>query len=216
MGADGVIHGKRIKAYVETSTVGITVVRELAAQLSGAGIALVDAPVSGGPRGAEAGTLVSLVAAQAAAWNLVREAVATYSGESVMVGGEPGLGQACKLVNNAISMAALAVACEATVVGVKAGLDLEKLLYAINRSSGRSDVTEKKSPVAIVPKTFAYGASMDTASKDTALFTCDAAALGVPVGLSLAVADFWKEAAARGGTRDFTELFLDFEGRARA
>ena len=51
MGADGVIHGKRIKAYVETSTVGITVVRELAAQLSGAGIALVDAP-SAADRGA--------------------------------------------------------------------------------------------------------------------------------------------------------------------
>ena len=85
-----------------------------------------------------------MVAAQAAACNVMREAVATYSGEPAMVGGEPGLSQACKLVNNAISMAALAVACEATVVGVKAGLDLEKLLYAINRSSGRSDVTETK------------------------------------------------------------------------
>lgn len=214
IGVDGAIHGARIKVYVETSTVGITVVRELAQALSAAGIALVDAPVSGGPRGADAGTLFSMVGAKSGAWNLVHDLVAAYSAQSIIVGEEPGLGQACKLVNNAISMAALAVTCETTVVGIKAGLDLKTMIAAINRSSGRSEVTEKKFPVSVIPRTFDYGASMDTASKDTELFVQEAAALGVPAELSFAVASVWKNAAAHGQSRDFTELFQDFEQRA--
>ncbi len=210
-GSRGVVHGSRIRCYVEGSTIGIAAVRALAGVLQERGIALVDAPVSGGPRGAEAGTLLVIASAADAAWSAAEPLLRHYAGQCLRVGAEPGLAQACKLVNNAMNMAALATACEAAAAGVAAGLDLATLVDAVNRGTGRSAATETKFPAAIVPRTFDYGASMAVAAKDTLLFCEEAEALGLPVPLARSVAAAWERASEAGPQRDFTELFLDYE-----
>ena len=180
-------------------------------QLQTQGILMVDAPVSGGPRGAGDGGLTSMVAGTPEAWMSAEAAVAAYSDTVFQVGDEAGLAQVCKLVNNAISLSSLAIACEATAYGAHAGLDLSTLIDVINVSSGRCDATVKKFPQSIVTRRFDYGASMEVARKDLALFVAEAQALGSALECTPAIADLWRNAAARGSARDFTELYKQFE-----
>ena len=149
--------GQCLKVVVETSTVGPATVRSVAALLAAQGVELVDAPVSGGPRGAAAGTLSVMHAASPTAMARVRPLLEAIAGKRFDVGAVPGLAQVCKLVNNAISAAGMVAACEATVVGIKAGLDADTLLAAINAGSGRNAATIDKFPAAILPGSFDYG-----------------------------------------------------------
>lgn len=210
-GPQGVIHGERITCYVEGSTVGIAAMRSFHTRLAARGIGLADAPVSGGPRGAQEGRLLVMTAADDGVWAMLAPVLHAFARHSVRVGTQPGLAQACKLVNNAMGMAALATACEAAAVGVAAGMELGALIEAVNLGTGRSAATETKFPASIIPRSFDYGASMAIAAKDTQLFCAEAQALGLDVPLAQSVAQAWAQAAAQGGQRDFTELYLDYE-----
>ncbi|RYZ01160.1 MAG: NAD(P)-dependent oxidoreductase, partial [Comamonadaceae bacterium] len=97
--------GSAVRVVVETSTVGPGCVRDMAAALAARGIAVVDAPVSGGPKGAAAGTLSVMHAGAPDDVALVLPQLAAIAGKRFDVGAEPGLAQVCKLVNNAISAA---------------------------------------------------------------------------------------------------------------
>src|SRR3546814_10099250 len=142
---------------------------------------MVDAPVSGGPRAAAQGTLTSMIAAQPETWRETEDIVGAYSGRTFLVGAEPGLAQACKLVNNAMSLATLAIACETAVFGVALGLDANTMIDVINVSSGRSAATRDKFPKSILTRSFDYGPSVRTAAQDLALIVPEATALGVDV-----------------------------------
>jgi 3-hydroxyisobutyrate dehydrogenase-like beta-hydroxyacid dehydrogenase len=131
-GPNGLAGGSALKVLVETSTVGPAAIRDLVALMAGRNVAVVDAPVSGGPRGAQAGTLSLMHAASKNALAQVLPQLAALAAHRFDVGTEPGLAQVCKLVNNAISAAGMVAACEAAVLGVKAGLDAGTMLAAIN------------------------------------------------------------------------------------
>lgn len=211
-GENGVIHGSAIRYYIEASTIGIQTCRTIAQAMETRNIHLIDAPISGGPKGAAAGTLSSMVACPPFVWNTVSQVVASYCGKTFFVGETAGLAQACKLVNNAMSLTALALACETTVLGVAAGLDAHTMIDVINASSGRSTVTTDKFPASVLPRTFDYGASINTAAKDLELFLTEAKALGMRTDGTRAVAKLWQEAVADGqGEMDFTSLIQRFE-----
>ncbi len=97
--------------------------RLLLRTLAPAGIAAVDAPVSGGVKGAAAGTLTLMMSGPAAAAARVKPLLEVF-GKVIVVGEKPGLGQTLKLANNLMSAASLAIASEAMAMGVKAGLIL--------------------------------------------------------------------------------------------
>lgn len=162
--------GRSVRMVVETSTVGPAAVRDMAAALRPHGIAVVDAPVSGGPRGAEAGTLSLMHAGEPAAIARALPLLRTVAGRLFDVGAEPGLAQVCKLVNNAISAAGMVAACEATVVGAKAGLDPATMLDAINAGSGRNSATLDKFPQSILTGRFDYGGPLGLMVKDLTLY----------------------------------------------
>jgi 3-hydroxyisobutyrate dehydrogenase len=111
-----------VAVFVDLSTSGPAASQAVAALLEPAGIAAVDAPVSGGVKGAAAGTLTLMVSGPAAAVGRVHPLLAVL-GRVVVVGKKPGLGQTLKLANNLMSAASLAIASEAMAMGVKAGLD---------------------------------------------------------------------------------------------
>jgi 3-hydroxyisobutyrate dehydrogenase-like beta-hydroxyacid dehydrogenase len=114
--------GGKLRNFVDLSTTGPRVAREVAAALAPKGIAGIDSPVSGGVSGAEKGTLAVMLACPADR-RAALEPVLQVFGKVFYLGERPGLGQTMKLCNNLLSATAMAISCEAVVMGVKAGLD---------------------------------------------------------------------------------------------
>jgi 3-hydroxyisobutyrate dehydrogenase-like beta-hydroxyacid dehydrogenase len=193
--------GSRVRVVVETSTVGPVAVREFAQQLQRSGIALVDAPVSGGPSYALAGRLSMMHAGDPQAVAQALPALRSIAGALFDAAARPGLAQLCKLVNNAISAAGMVAACEATVLGAKAGLDADTMLAAINAGSGRNAATLDKFPRAILPGRFDYGGPLGLMLKDLSLFIEQAQAHGVQTLMAPAALQAWQEAVDRTGAR---------------
>lgn len=214
-GPRGLAGGSALRIVVETSTVGPRSLGELATRLRPNGIAVVDAPVSGGPRGAAAGSLSVMFSGDAPSKAAVLPLLETIAGKRFDVGPEPGLAQICKLVNNAISAAGMMAACEATVLGVKLGLDPDTLLAAINAGSGRNAATLDKFPAAILPGRFDYGGPMGLMLKDLALFVEQASEQGVPGRLAPAALAAWQEAVDRTGFEaDYSRVIQHLEADA--
>lgn len=207
LGQDGVIHGSAIRIYVETSTMGQKTADTILSGFAGSRITLVDSPISGGVRGATAGTLSTMVAGPKAAVDEAEPYIRMFSKEMFRVGERPGLGQVCKLTNNAISNAAMVATAEALVVGTKAGLDPALLLEVINASTGRNSHSLVQFPKHVLPRTFDYGSYLDTGVKDLSLY-CDLAhGLGVPIWMGTAVTEIRRAAVAHlGGQKDISTL----------
>src|SRR6266700_2222032 len=134
-GKNGVIEGRKAKVFVDLSTTGSDAAREVAAALAQKGITAVDAPVSGGPTGAEKGTLAMMIAAPRAIADELRPVIEVL-GKFFYIGAEPGLGQTMKVINNLMSATAQLITAEAMGMGVKAGLDPTAMLSVINAGSG--------------------------------------------------------------------------------
>jgi 3-hydroxyisobutyrate dehydrogenase-like beta-hydroxyacid dehydrogenase len=213
LGPDGVagVGGPRI--YVECSTIGTAAIKAIAAGLGARGITVLDAPVSGGPRGARAGRLATMVAGDRAAFERVKPHFDAICGKVFYVGAAPGLAQITKLANNMISGAAMAVSMEAAVMAVKAGVDAHTLIDVVNASTGRNTATTDKFPQSILPRTFDYGGKLATMYKDVELCFAEARALGVPMWVGAAVVQLWFQAMAEGrGQDDYTSLIRTLEG----
>jgi 3-hydroxyisobutyrate dehydrogenase-like beta-hydroxyacid dehydrogenase len=186
IGETGVIKGGKARIFIDLSTTGPRVSGEVSATLAAAGITLVDAPVSGGRNGAIEGTLAIMAAAPRATYDEV-ETILKIFGKVFYVGEKAGLAQTMKLVNNMLSVAALAITSEGMVMGVKAGLDPAVMLDVINASSGRNSATTDKFPRAVLPRTFDFGFATGLSMKDIRLCLQEADAMGVPMPVGSAV-----------------------------
>jgi len=206
IGASGLVDGDALQVVIDLGTTGPGMAREIGAALAARGITLVDAPVTGGIAGAEAGTLAVMVSCRREALPRVRPILA-HLGRVVDTGAAPGLAQVAKLANNLLSAAALAVSSEAMAMGVKAGLDPGVLLAIINAGSGRNSATEDKFPRAILPRTFDFGITTELFLKDVRLAVEEGEALGVPMIAGAAIRELFAISASRfGGDADFTAV----------
>jgi 3-hydroxyisobutyrate dehydrogenase-like beta-hydroxyacid dehydrogenase len=213
LGPDGIGGVEGLRVYVETSTIGTAAIKAIASGLGAWGITVLDAPVSGGPRGARAGKLATMVAGDRAAFDRVRPLFDAIAGKVFYVGAEPGLAQITKLANNMISAAGMAVAMEAAVMAVKAGVEARTLIDVVNASTGRNTATTDKFPQSILPRTFDYGGKLATMYKDVELCFAEARALGVPMWVGAAVVQLWFQAMTEGrGQDDYTTLIKTIEG----
>lgn len=194
------------RIVVDLSTTGPRMSAQIAESLATAGILLVDAPVSGGRGGALAGRLSLMAACPAATWEEVRPLLEVF-GKPFHVGEKAGQAQTMKLVNNALSVAALAVTCEGMAMGVKAGLDPKVMIEVLNVSSGRNSATEDKMPRAILPRTFDFGFATQLSLKDMKLCLDEAEAMGVPMMMGNAARTMLNITQSRfGGSADFTNM----------
>jgi len=211
-GAEGVIHGKKLKVYLETSTIGRRPVIDIAMTLSAKNIKVLDCPVSGGPRGADDGTLAIMVSGDATVIDSVRKLLNIIGKNVFEIGAEPGMAQMMKLVNNIISASNMASAFEALVLGAKAGLDADLMVNVINASTGRNSATTDKIPKSVLPGTFDYGASTHTLHKDISLGLIEAEELKVPMWVANNTRQVWEFAMTQGGNDlDFTTLIQYYE-----
>ena len=212
IGDNGAIHGSRIQVLVEVATVGKRAIEPVATAFAEQGKAVVDAPVSGGPRGARDGTLAAMVAGKPGAVAIVRPYLDMVAKNVFVVGEAPGLAQMMKLVNNLISAANMAGAFEALVVGTKAGLDPDLMVEVVNASTGRNSATVDKIPKSVLPGTFDYGARTDVFYKDITLGLAEAEALGVPTWALGAIVQLWRFGMAQGGAADdYTSVIKHIE-----
>ncbi|MER1995244.1 MAG: NAD(P)-dependent oxidoreductase [Arthrobacter sp.] len=206
--------GARLHAYVETSTVGPDTVRKIAAELR---VPVVDAPLSGGPRGILSGNLTSYVSGPGA----VRDQIAAWFDElcpvRIVVGEEPGVAQIAKLVNNAISLSSMAIACEAIAVGVASGVDPKTMVEAVNRGTGRNSATEHKIPASVLSGTFDFGGPVFLAEKDLELYQSLAEETGIRSPLTHSALEAFREAILKFGPHsDYTEIARVFESEVGA
>ncbi len=213
-GEGGVIHGKRIKRFVDLSTTGSRVAAEICAALAKKNIVQIDAPVSGGVGGATKGTLAVMVSGPQADIDVVKDALAVF-GKVFVIGHKPGMAQTMKLANNFLSASAMAATAEAIAMGVKAGLDAAVMIDVINAGSGRSRASDQKFPESILPRTFNYGFATALMLKDVRLCVDEAKGLDVPNRVMSAVLDQWELTNSEfGGDSDFTSIVKMIERRA--
>ncbi len=213
LGEEGLIHGEAIRTYVSTCTTGSAFAVEIAEALAAKGIATIEAPISGGPPGASAGTLSVMTSGPKPAYQVVEPLLHAFGRTVVYCGEAPGLAQVLKLANNILSATALAASAEALAMGVKAGIDPELMLEAINAGSGRNSATMDKIPRDVLTRNFAYGAEMHILMKDIDLALAEGEALGVPQLICQQVRQVFKLATHQGWqNRDITEIVKLVEG----
>jgi len=211
LGRQGVIEGSKVKVFVDLSTTGPRVAKEVAEGLAKKGITAVDAPVSGGPSGAEKGTLAMMIACPRALADELRSAIEVL-GKFFYIGEQPGAGQTMKVINNLLSATAITITAEAMVMGVKAGLDPTTMLDVINAGSGRNTATADKFPRCVVPRRFDFGFTTALLYKDIKLCLDEAEALGVPMIVGNAVRQVMAIGKAEmGPDADITEFVKPLE-----
>src|SRR5690349_13945871 len=220
-GADALItmlpDGKAVRAAVEGLGAGALVMdmsssnpvdtQKLARDLAGKGLALLDAPVSGGVKRAVDGSLSIMVGGATADLERARPVFGAM-GKTITLCGPAGAGHALKALNNYLSAAGVVAMCEALIVGENFGLDPGTMVDVFNTSTGKSNATEVKGRQFIVSRSFAAGFSMALMAKDlrTAGDVASHLKLHVP-NLEQAVA-YWTAADGKlGKGADHTEIF---------
>ena len=191
---------------VDTSTSEAETSRRLASLCAGKGLGFLDAPVSGGPTGANTGTLTFMIGGAEADLAKARPVIEAMAGKVLHVG-PPGAGNVAKLVNNLLVAANLLTVSEAIRLSEAAGVPAADVLAVVNAASGRSAVSEVNYPRWILPGSFDSGFTMGLMRKDVRL----AAALGEAVSalgpVSRLVAELWaKSAEALPDGEDFNKI----------
>lgn len=179
--------------------------RALAEELSAHDLRLVDAPVSGGVKGARNGTLTIMLGGSAD--DVARVTPWLEPMGNVVATGEVGSGHAMKALNNLLSATHLLATAEAMLAGERLGLDPEVMLSVFNRSSGKSGSTENKFPNFIVPGTYNSGFALRLMVKDMHIALGIAEATGAPHDLATTAVELWDAAAENlAAGADHTEI----------
>lgn len=179
--------------------------RELGAELEKIGISLLDAPVSGGVKGAIAGTLAIMVGGDPTLARSLDELLSAL-GKRFYVGAL-GSGHAAKVLNNYVSAAGLVAAAEAVRIAESFGIEPQTLINVINASTGRNNSTENKFAQFILNQKFNSGFALSLMAKDLSLAMEVAKACNVPAQLGHTTLDMWKKAEKTlGSGADHTEI----------
>jgi len=168
LGPDGIVAGNRATVLIDLSTTGPGAAKLIAKGFEGRNLTLVDAPVSGGIKGAVNGTLAVMVSCPKATYDRVEPILKNF-GKLFYTGDKPGTAQTAKLANNLMAAAALVITSEAVAMGVKGGVNAKVLIDIINASSGRNTASEDKFPREMLPGTFDFGFTTGLSYKDVRL-----------------------------------------------
>ena len=188
----------------------------LAAALAGRGIGMIDAPVSGGRKGAVAGTLTIMAGGDAALVEQCRP-VLEAMGSRVVHTGAIGSGHALKALNNTVSAAGLLIAAEAFLVGKRFGLEPEIMAEAVNASTGMNHATLNKLAPFVFSRRFDSGFALDLMVKDLDIALGLARDTATAVPLAALSRQIWAQAQQNlDPGRDHTEIVRWLERLARA
>ena len=218
-GNDGIIgHAPREALLADCSTIDIATAREVAARASESGYEMIDAPVSGGVTGAEAGTLTFMVGGSDAGYARARPILAAMGRNVAHVGG-PGHGQATKICNNMMAGIAIIAASEVFCLGEALGLDPKKLYDVLSTSTGQTRMMDQMNPVPGIVETapsnreYAPGFKAALMAKDLGLAQSAAADTGTSTPLGADAAALFRILCRNGaGELDCSAIYKLLHG----
>jgi 3-hydroxyisobutyrate dehydrogenase-like beta-hydroxyacid dehydrogenase len=199
--------------HVGHSTVSIESARRTARIAQAAQQRFVDAPVSGGSMGVDAGTLAVLASGDGAAIDAARPFLDAYAGQVFELGPEPGMGTLAKLANNAVFLCSGLVHQEAVVLATKAGIDASALESVLAASSASMYLGMAKTTLARSFDNAFF--TLGLAEKDVALALESARSLAVPMPVTAAAHQHYVRALAAGlGDKVFFATLAAIESAA--
>jgi len=217
-GPDGVLaHLDAGKHVVDMSTIDPLVSRRVNEQAAQKGIGMLDAPVSGGSRGARDATLTIMVGGDPELFERYQPLLATM-GKNIIHCGGPGMGEVVKVCNNLLSGITTAAVAEAYALGVRLGADPRVMYDVISKSTGSSYSHNVRPPVkGINPDgpedtDYAPGFMVDLMHKDLGLALSAAQGVKVPLVITAAAREMYAVARAKGyGRKDMAAVKFGVE-----
>ena len=201
LGSGGIVDGAASGDTVLCmSTIDPNTAKAMHDRLAEKGIAMLDAPVSGGEARAVSGELSVIAGGDAETLEAIRPILDAFASR-VFHMGPAGQGLAMKLVNNMLVQVGGVLAAEAMVLGAKAGLDPQAMIDVVRESTGASVAFEMRAP-RYVSGDFAPGGTIDITLKDQDLQTAFARSLGVPLFLANLTVQIYEMARAEGLARE--------------
>jgi 3-hydroxyisobutyrate dehydrogenase len=198
-GADGLLAGLRSGATLVDCTSGDPATsRRIAERLRERGVAFIDAPVSGGKRGAEEGTLTVMCGGNAAVVERVRPVLSAF-GKNIVHCGEVGAGDMVKAVNQALLAIHIWATGEGLATLAKAGVDTRIALEVINASSGRSNTSMNLFPERVLSRAFPRTFRLALIDKDLRIAAEMARDAGVPSPLTQLASELFRAARVELG-----------------
>lgn len=203
--------------FIDCSTIDVSTAQRLSTTASEQGLFYIDAPVSGGTVGAEAGTLSLMVGGEPAAFKRAKPLLKAM-GKNIFHAGEAGAGQAAKTCNNMLLAILMAGTAEALNLGIKNGLDPTVLSEIMQKSSGDNWVLNKYNPVPnVMPETpassnYQGGFMVDLMCKDLGLAMEASQGSQSPVPMGSAAKGLFDLHQAKGsGGLDFSSVIKLYE-----
>ena len=213
LGPDGVIaRARRDALLIDCSTIDVETARAVAASAAEAGLQMLDAPVSGGVIGAEAGSLTFMVGGEAAAFARA-EPILKAMGKTIVHAGPAGNGQAAKICNNMILGASMIAVCEGFALAEKLGLPVQTLFDICSKSTSQcwamTGYCPVPGPVPAAPSNRDYAPGFTAANmlKDLRLAQQAAGATAAATPLGAAAANLYQLFVDSGaGGLDFSAI----------
>lgn len=212
LGENGVArHAKPGLIIVDTTTADPVSTRKIAAALASIDVGLVDAPVSGGPKGAATATMTMVIGGADAHVAAVEPVLAVMSAKRVQVG-PVGAGHVTKIINNLLAGVHLLATSEAVRAAEAAGVDAHKLIEALNGGSGRNSATLTNYPSWIFNDKFDSGFTMKLMRKDVRLAMDLLGAVEANAPIAREAGRLWSDSAQTiGDAEDYNRIvhFID-------
>lgn len=203
-GPNGLREGwKKGDVYIDMSTNSPTVIRRIASDASSMGVSVLDAPVSGGIKGAEAGTLTIMVGGEADCLEKVRNVLGSM-GKNIFHVGDVGCGNIVKLVNNMLAIACTSITAEGFALGAKAGID-PGILWEIVKISTGNNWSLQQYPNTVFKRNFEPGFKISLAHKDMGL----ALDLGQEYSVALPFGTMVKESLSEAIAAGLSDKHID-------
>ncbi|MBI1309384.1 MAG: NAD-binding protein [Proteobacteria bacterium] len=195
---------------IDHTTASATLANELAEVCKTKGHNFLDAPVSGGQKGADEGTLTIMVGGEPEVFNYAMPIFSAY-GKTITHIGPTGHGQLTKMVNQICIAGAIAGVAEGLSLGTKAGLDMPKVISAASGGSAQSWMLDNRARTMVEGK-YDFGFAVDWLRKDLNIAMSQADSMGITLPISHMVDHFLAEVQNMGGNRqDISSLFRRYQ-----
>jgi 3-hydroxyisobutyrate dehydrogenase-like beta-hydroxyacid dehydrogenase len=192
--------------HVDHTTASAQVARELAAEASRRGFHFLDAPVSGGQSGAENGVLTVMVGGEPRAFERAQPVIASFA-RAVTLIGPSGAGQLAKMMNQICVVGVVQGLAEAIDFGLRAGLDVQRVLDTISKGAAQSWQMENRGATMLADR-YDFGFAVDWMRKDLRICLEEAARNGAALAGTRQIDGFFAEIQAMGGGRWDTSSLL--------
>jgi len=206
-GDNGVLAGiRKGSVLVDHTTASAVVARELHAKCKEKGVGFVDAPVSGGQAGAVNGQLGIMCGGEQADYDRAQPVLSVYAKMCALIGA-PGAGQLTKMVNQMAIVGLLQGLAEALNFGIKAGLDMEKVVAVISKGAAQSWQLENRWKTMVEGKFEGFGFASEWMRKDLNIALAEAKKNGAPLPNTALIEQYYGRICSRGhGRWDNTAL----------